>query len=298
MITDIASFDCVYLSYDEPMAEENWAKINSMVPWAVRVHGVKGIDAAHKAAASASQTERFILIDGDNIPDYNFFNQSIDIPEKLFHCVFRWKARNAINALTYGNGGLSCWTRTFIYDMKTHELGSNLSTAVEFCWEDNYLSMHDTWSTTYPNGSALQAFKAGFREGVKLFMDRGVKPSLENFEKETHPLNMKRLKQWMTIGADVENGIYAMQGARIGAYLYMSGKLDVDINDSSEFLSLLNNYTKDSSFLETSSKLIKNLFGWDLPNYDAAGSKFFKEYLPREKNIGLLVTEQEYNRNE
>jgi hypothetical protein len=52
-------------------------KIKNMVPWATRVDGIKGSDAAHKAAAAASTTERFILIDGDNIPDAAFFNQTL-----------------------------------------------------------------------------------------------------------------------------------------------------------------------------------------------------------------------------
>ena len=67
-IVDVADLDCIYLSYDEPQKEEFWLKIKNMVPWAKRVDGVKGSDAAHKAAAEASDTERFILIDGDNIP--------------------------------------------------------------------------------------------------------------------------------------------------------------------------------------------------------------------------------------
>lgn len=54
--------------YDEPTKEQNWIKIQNMVPWAQRVDGVKGTDAAHKSAAALSDTDRFILIDGDNIP--------------------------------------------------------------------------------------------------------------------------------------------------------------------------------------------------------------------------------------
>jgi hypothetical protein len=73
-IIDIADLDVVYLSYDEPQKEEFWVRIRNMVPWAKRVDGVKGSDAAHKAAATASDTERFVLIDGDNIPDERFFN--------------------------------------------------------------------------------------------------------------------------------------------------------------------------------------------------------------------------------
>ena len=64
---DIADLDCIYLTYDEPQKEEFWVKIRNMVPWAKRVDGVKGSDAAHKAAAAASDTERFVLIDGEAV---------------------------------------------------------------------------------------------------------------------------------------------------------------------------------------------------------------------------------------
>jgi hypothetical protein len=93
-----------------------------MVPWAQRVDGVKGSDAAHKAAGTISTTERFVLIDGDNIPDPNFFNQTLTFPtEEWEHAVFRWRAKNHINGLMYGNGGLSSWTREFVANMQTHE---------------------------------------------------------------------------------------------------------------------------------------------------------------------------------
>ena len=63
MIVDIADLDCIFLTYDEPKKEEFWIRIQNMVPWATRVDGVKGSDSAHKAAAAASSTERFVLID-------------------------------------------------------------------------------------------------------------------------------------------------------------------------------------------------------------------------------------------
>jgi hypothetical protein len=157
-IVDIADLDCVYLSYDEPKKEEFWIKISNMVPWATRIDGVKGSDAAHKAAADASTTDRFILIDGDNIPKSEFFNQQLVLDDDNQDCVFRWKARNEINGLMYGNGGLSCWTKQFIYNMKTHENSDGSDdTAVEFCFDPNYWAMHDCYSTTYPNATPFQA---------------------------------------------------------------------------------------------------------------------------------------------
>src|SRR6056300_1603545 len=111
---DVADLDCIYLSYDEPQKEEFWVQIQNMVPWAKRVDGVKGSDAAHKAAAEASDTERFILIDGDNMPVSEFFNLTLDFPDPNYEkAVFRWRARNSVNGLMYGNGGLSSWTKDF-----------------------------------------------------------------------------------------------------------------------------------------------------------------------------------------
>ena len=156
---DVADLDCIYLTYDEPQKEEFWVKIKNMVPWAKRVDGVKGSDAAHKAAASASDTDRFILIDGDNLPDPAFFNQTLVLPnEEYQNAVFRWRARNHINGLMYGNGGISSWTREFVNNMRTHEASDgSVETQVEFCFDPLYWPMHDCWSTTYPNGDAFHA---------------------------------------------------------------------------------------------------------------------------------------------
>jgi len=220
---DIADLDCVYLTYDEPKKEENWVKIRNMIPWARRVDGVRGSDAAHKAAADASSTERFILIDGDNIPDAKFFNQTLIFPTADYEsAVFRWKARNAINGLMYGNGGLSSWTRKYVQNMNTHEnTDGRTETQVEFCFDPLYWPMHDCYSTTYPNGSAFHAWRAGFREGVKMCLNRGARPTLVEFKEQVHQRNLDHLTIWHNIGADVEYGYWSMAGARQGTYMTM-----------------------------------------------------------------------------
>jgi len=223
MLIDVADLDVVYLSYDEPQKEEFWVKIKNMVPWAVRVDGVDGSDAAHKAAADASQTDRFVLIDGDNLPNPEFFNMQLDIKDDQYEkAVFRWRAKNHINGLMYGNGGLSCWTKDFIYNMKTHEHseGDN-ETNVEFCFDPLYWPMHDCYSITYPNGSAFHAWRAGFREGVKMCLNRGVKPSVIEFKDSVHKRNMDHLSIWQNVGSDVEYGNYAILGARMGTFRTM-----------------------------------------------------------------------------
>jgi hypothetical protein len=220
---DVADLDCIYLTYDEPQREEFWVKIKNMVPWVKRVDGVKGSDAAHKAAAEASDTERFILIDGDNLPNEEFFNLTLEFPDAEYEqAVFRWRARNHINGLMYGNGGLSSWTRAHVRGMRTHEATNGAAeTEVEFCFHPLYWSMHDCYSTTYPNGSPLHAWRAGFREGVKMCLDRGRKPSLSEFRDRVHQRNLDHLTIWHNIGLDVDQGAWAIAGARMGTYKTM-----------------------------------------------------------------------------
>jgi hypothetical protein len=220
---DIADLDCIYLTYDEPQKEEFWVKIRNMIPWAKRVDGVKGSDAAHKAAAAASDTERFILIDGDNMPDAKFFNLTMNFPDGEWeNAVFRWRARNHVNGLMYGNGGLSSWTRSFVNNMKTHEnTNGTAETQVEFCFDPLYWPMYDCYSTTYPNGSAFHAWRAGFREGVKMCLNRGTRPTVSEFRDRVHQRNLDHLTIWHNVGRDVEHGIWAIAGSRMGTYMTM-----------------------------------------------------------------------------
>ena len=221
-IVDVADLDVIFLTYDEPKKEEFWIKIQNIVPWAKRVDGVKGSDNAHKAAGEVSDTDRFVLIDGDNLPDPDFFNIQLEITDENRDCVFRWRARNEINGLMYGNGGISCWTKDFVANMRTHENSDGSDdTAVEFCFDERYWAMHNCYSTTYPNQTAFQAWRAGFREGVKMCLDRGAKPSLNDFEKKVASRNFDNLLIWQNVGRDVDNGAWAIYGARLGTYLTM-----------------------------------------------------------------------------
>ena len=225
---DIADLDCIYLTYDEPQKEEFWVKIKNMIPWAIRVDGVQGSDAAHKAAAAASTTERFVLIDGDNLPDERFFNLTLEFADEQWEqAVFRWRARNYINGLMYGNGGISSWTRTFVNNMRTHEAtDGRVETQVEFCFDPLYWPMYDCYSTTYPNGSEFQAWRAGFREGVKMCLNRGAKPTVAEFKDQVHQRNLDHLTIWHNVGRDVEHGIWSIVGARMGTYMTMLTEWD------------------------------------------------------------------------
>ena len=296
-IIDIADLDVVYLSYDEPQKEEFWIKIQNMVPWAVRVDGVKGSDAAHKAAADASTTERFVLIDGDNMPDPEFFNLQLELDDNNKDSVFRWRARNIINGLQYGNGGLSCWTRQFIRDMRTHENSDGKEeNNVEFCFYSTYWPMHDCYSTTYPNATAFQAWRAGFREGVKMSLNRGRKPSLHEFEKYVVSRNYDNLCVWQSVGQDVENGIWAIAGSRAGTVRTMLTDWDHEqVQWFDKLQELWDTEYKDIdvySKVEEWGRQLKTKLGMPITLLSAEDSKFFKHhYKSNFQNKGPMYRE-------
>jgi len=78
--------------------------------------------------------------------------------------------------------------------------------------------MNNIYSQVLNAGSPFQAFRAGYREGVKMALDEGNKVPVEDFQKRIWPKNYERLLTWCNIGADVENGIWACFGARLGCY--------------------------------------------------------------------------------
>lgn len=280
-LIDVADLDTIFLTYDEPRKEESWAKIKNMVPWAKRVDGVKGSDAAHKAAAAASSTEWFVLIDGDNIPDAKFFNLQLTLDERHQGGAFRWRARNHINGLMYGNGGMSCWSKTFVNNMRTHEASDGRDeTAVEFCFDPKYWAMHDCYSTTYPNATPFQAWRAGFREGVKMCLDRGHKPSLEEFESRVHQRNYDHLCVWHTVGRDVENGFWAIYGARLGTYMTMLRDWDYrQVQDFDHLRTLWDTFRNDGEdACKNLGDTLRTRLGLQIVEMPADQSAFFKHH--------------------
>jgi len=294
---DIADLDCIYLTYDEPQKEEFWVRIRNMVPWARRVDGVKGSDAAHKAAAEASHTERFILIDGDNLPDPQFFNQALELRDDQWsRAVFRWRARNHVNALMYGNGGLSSWTREFVLNMRTHEnTDGRDETVVEFCFDPLYWAMHDCYSTTYPNGSAKHAWRAGFREGVKMCLNKGSRPSLTEFRDRVHKRNLDHLTVWHNVGDDVEHGIWAIMGARMGTYMTMLTDWDyreVQSFDALETLWDTEQHVDPYEAADIHARPLATQLDLPMARLSPEQSQFFKQhYRSNWSNQGAMVRE-------
>ena len=317
-IIDVTDIDIFYISFDEPNMEENWANLKNICPWAKRTHGVFGSDAAHKACASASETERFISVDGDNIVNPKFFETVIDFSQAdvdLETSVISWSGINSINGLIYGNGGIKCWPVQYVLDMKTHEIAEDEGSQVDFCWDLNYIQFNEAFSHVMNNATPYQAYRAGFREGVKMSLDRGYKVDPDNFEHSLHDKNFHRLLVWSNIGRDVENGLWAMYGTRLGCYLT---NLDpnfnhVNVRDFNWHTEYFENEVMPK-FVGDTNHCIKSNYKWDenklldatidlgntlrkklnipITELDETGSRFFKKvyHNPPRSN---LVTEHD-----
>ena len=283
-IIKVIEQDIIFLSYDEPNAEKNYADLLAKVPWAKRVHGVKGSDAAHKACAAKCETEYFVTVDGDNIVDPAFLEVEIDLAtiNATEDHVFSWCGHVHVNGLRYGNGGLKMWTPKFVNAMKTHENSDAEDTKglVEFCFDDKYYQFNDSYSNSFTNATPFQAWRAGFREGVKMSLNQGAKVA---DLKTIWWQNYHRLLIWCNIGADVENGLWSMYGAREGAYL--TNCTDWDYTNVRDFDWLTTKWKeKYSKITDTMlpyeimglGETLKHECGLEVAGVDATGSRFFK----------------------
>jgi hypothetical protein len=282
----ISDIDIIFISYDEPNADKNYADLLNKAPWAKRVHGVHGSDTAHKASAQLSDTDRFVSVDADNIVDEKFFHTIIDLDSYNTNTVFSWAGKNIVNGLIYGNGGLKCWPKNIVLNMKTHENSDSddVKTKIEFCWNSEYVQQEEVYSTSYINASALQAFRSGFREGVKMSLDQGTKVKKENIKTSLYKKNYQRLCIWQSVGSDVKNGNWAIYGARLGCYMVNCTDWDyINVRD----FSWINNYFSNNLQNISDEKLQEKILqvgnelrlqlNIDICELDSNQSKFFKQ---------------------
>jgi len=292
--TRISDLDFVYISFKEPNKEQNWADLKNKVPWAKRVDGVVGFDNAHKAAADIAETDFFISVDGDNIIDEKFLLETMDWTKTNKKAVHRWRARNNINGLVYGNGGLVGWDKQTCLEMRTHENADTEENQIDFCWGVPHENLHNCYSTTVINASEQQAFVAGYREGVKMSTNKGRPISAQDFQK-MWPTNLRILSTWCTIGADVELGKYAMLGARMGCFntVIEAGNDHSKIRDLDDMAKYYNQSQLDiDKDLILYGNSLRQQLDMPIAEYDENESRFYRFVMPLHKNRG--VQDREY----
>lgn len=302
------NMDVFFITYDEPQKDLFWEAVKAQIPFAQRVDGIKGFNRAHRECAERARTLRFFTIDGDNILHSNF--SSLKIPMKLIITtqVLSWSAKNSINGLAYGNGGVKNWPREIVLKLKSHEDSTTLQGAVDFCFDLNYYQMPETLSTSHIHHTAYQAFRAGFREGIKMSLDRGLPAHFErknpaSFLQAIPDANLERLKIWCSVGSDVENGLWAIFGARLGLYEFYFNNLSLEkIRDYDWFETYWQETFAKKAQLPTEAFLSEEIqklgaalnakMALNLHLLDPQSSAFFKSVYFNRPRLGPMFTQE------
>jgi hypothetical protein len=213
-------YDVVFISYNEPNANENYKKLLDVCPRAKRVHGVKGIHQAHINAAKLCNTDMIWVIDGDAVIENNF-NFDLVMSSYDIDCVHVWKSTNPINNLEYGNGGVKLLPRQLTLDMNINT--SDMTTSIS----KKFKAMDTVSNTNSFNTDEFATWRSAFRECCKL-ASRSIE---RQYEEETK----LRLDTWCSVGVEKPFGTYAIKGAQAGRLYGETNKNNPDalnkIND-------------------------------------------------------------------
>lgn len=245
MIINLHDFPVIFLSYDEPNCEDNWQRVQDIIPHARRVHGIKGSDRAHKQCAiEAEDAERFWTIDGDNWLLADARSYHVEVPQDLCQGteIYSHCAKNPVTGLIYGNGGIKLWPRIVVETMKTHEACEDRlsDAAIDFCWQLDYVLMPAVLSETRSAETAAQAWRSAFRESVKLTQITGAPAAnVDHWRDRQAEINQHRLAAWLMVGLDHKNGVWSLLGARQAQVWLWKDRGDSQLIENFDYLDQL-----------------------------------------------------------
>ena len=203
--------DVVFISYDEPEADQNWKILKDHCPRAVRVHGVSGMELALEAAADVSTTPWFFAVFAKTQLhkgfDFSVVPDRMQLPKHyIFNC------RNASNNLEYGHMGVVLYNCQGVRDI--NRAGNfGLDYTLSFPHESvPLLSCHGDFATT-----PYHAWRTAFRETAKLAYFEQTQPSVDNHY---------RLGIWLT-HAEGNHADWVLKGANDGNEFYKTTNSDL-----------------------------------------------------------------------
>ena len=220
VFTRLKPYDIVFISYNEPNADDNYQELLSRFPRAKRVHGVKGIHNAHKEAAMIAETDMFWVVDGDAKIDAEF-NFEYEVSRYELDIVHVWKSKNPINDLVYGYGGVKLLPTelTENLDVTSPDMTTSISSRFKAMPSVSNITAFDT--------DEFNTWKSAFRECVKL--------SSKIINRQEDIETAERLNIWCNSAADTKYGKYAIAGANSGRIYGEENKNNIEalskIND-------------------------------------------------------------------
>lgn len=214
-------YDIIFISYNEPHADDNWISLKNRFPYAKRVNGIKGIHQAHIEAAKIANTTMFWVVDADAIIVDSFdFSYIPSLDEQTY--VHVYTSINPINDLQYGYGGVKLLPKELTINMNVNN--TDMTTSIS----KNFKLMNEISNITAFNTGPFETWKSAFRECAKL----ASKIIVRQNDEETN----ERLETWTTVGHDREFGEYAIRGARAGMEFGLSSGNDIQLINDFEWL--------------------------------------------------------------
>lgn len=214
-------YDIVFISYQEPNANDNYKSLKDKFPTAKRVHGITGIHQAHIMAAKKCFTKMFWVVDGDAmiVDDFNF---DYVVPEHQLDHVHVWRSQNPVNDLVYGYGGVKLLPRKLTINMDVNN--PDMTTSIS----RNFVAISEISNITSFNSDPFNTWKSAFRECCKL--------SSRIIDRQKDDETAKRLHTWCTVGQNKLFGKYAIDGAKQGAQYGAQNK------DNTQKLMMINDF--------------------------------------------------------
>jgi len=214
-------YDIIFISYNEPQADENFSRLKARFPYAQRVQGIKGIHQAHIAAAKKAFTKMFWVVDAD-AQILDTFNFDHVVSEYDLENVHVWRSMNPINDLEYGYGGVKLLPKRLTQNMDISK--PDMTTSISSLFK----AMTEISNITAFNVDAFNTWKSAFRECVKL--------SSKTIDRQDDIDTTYRLNVWCTRGIDRPFGREAIEGAVQGKQYGLENK------DNNEALKMINDF--------------------------------------------------------
>jgi hypothetical protein len=191
--------DKFFLKFDDPYADMNFARAREMFPSLMKFETNKSIAESHKSCATQSFTNQFMVIDADNyMLDFSLDDVYSAVKEKNKIYIFR--AKNPVNDLEYGHGGVKVFQRELFIDQDVIDFSTSFVGQV--CIVNQTLSIHSF------NVDPFHAWRTAVRECVKLSAE--IIPN-RNAEDDEY-----RLGIWCSKFNNVKNAEFVEHGAKFG----------------------------------------------------------------------------------
>lgn len=210
-------YDIIFISYNEPSADENFAKLKARFPYAQRIDGIKGIHQAHIAAARKAFTKMFWVVDADAII-LDTFNFDYVVSDYDLENVHVWRSINPVNGLEYGYGGVKLLPKKLTQNMDTTK--TDMTTSISTLFK----AMPEVSNITAFNTDPYNSWRSAFRECCKL--------ASKTIDRQNDDETTDRLDVWCTVGTDQD----VLRGAQDGRSYGLANK------DNPEALKMINDF--------------------------------------------------------